>query len=176
MSYSHAMTSTAVASLAHAPSERSANTVVVAVVLAVVALGGVYLRALVNGRHAALFLVGVGAGVVLYRAAFGFTSAWRVLVSDRRSAGVRAQMLMLALACLVFIPLLAIKGPVLGMALRGSAGPVGVAGLVGAFLFGLGMQLGGGCASGTLYTAGGGNARMFVVLAFFVVGSLIGIL
>ena len=31
--------------------------------------------------------------------------------------------------------------------------------VVGVFLFGLGMQLGGGCASGTLYTAGGGVHR-----------------
>jgi uncharacterized membrane protein YedE/YeeE len=36
------------------------------------------------------------------------------------------------------------------------------------------MQLGGGCASGTLYSAGGGNLRMAVTLAFFVAGSLIG--
>ena len=44
----------------------------------------------------------------------------------------------------------------------------------GAFLFGLGMQLGGGCASGTLYSAGGGNTRMFAVLAAFIAGSVIG--
>ena len=45
---------------------------------------------------------------------------------------------------------------------------------VGAFLFGLGMQLGGGCASGTLYTAGGGNTRMLVTLIFFIAGSALG--
>ena len=66
------------------------------------------------------------------------------------------------------------RGPVLGVTLRGSLAPVGVAGLIGAFLFGLGMQLGGGCASGTLYTSGGGNTRMLVVLAFFIVGSVLG--
>jgi uncharacterized membrane protein YedE/YeeE len=36
------------------------------------------------------------------------------------------------------------------------------------------MQLGGACASGTLYTVGGGSTRMVVTLAFFVVGSLLG--
>ena len=35
------------------------------------------------------------------------------------------------------------------------------------------MQLGGGCASGTLYTVGGGSARMLVTLFFFCAGSLI---
>jgi uncharacterized membrane protein YedE/YeeE len=37
------------------------------------------------------------------------------------------------------------------------------------------MQLAGGCASGTLYTAGGGNTRMLVALAAFVAGSVIGV-
>src|ERR671912_321546 len=66
-----------------------------------------YLHASVSWRQAALFLVGLLAGVVLYHAAFGFTSAWRVFISDRRGAGLRAQMLMLAATCVVFFPLLA---------------------------------------------------------------------
>src|SRR5207247_924033 len=46
--------------------------------------------------------------------------------------------------------------------------------VAGAFLFGVGMQLGGGGASGTLYTAGGGNTRMLVTLLAFIAGSVIG--
>jgi len=46
--------------------------------------------------------------------------------------------------------------------------------LVGAFLFGIGMQLGGGCGSGTLFTVGGGHVRMLITLAFFIVGATIG--
>jgi uncharacterized membrane protein YedE/YeeE len=41
----------------------------------------------------------------------------------------------------------------------------------GALLFGIGMQMGGGCASGTLFTVGGGNLRMLLVLVFFCVGA-----
>ena len=40
-------------------------------------------------------------------------------------------------------------------------------------MFGIGMQMGGGCASGTLFTAGGGNARMLVTLLFFIIGSVL---
>jgi uncharacterized membrane protein YedE/YeeE len=58
---------------------------------------------------------------------------------------------------------------------RGTVAPVGVSVLVGAFLFGVGMQLGGGCASGTLYTAGGGSVRMLVTLAAFIAGSVLGV-
>src|SRR5206468_8530215 len=59
---------------------------------------------------------------------------------------------------------------------RGSVSPVGVSVIAGAFLFGVGMQLGGGCASGTLYTSGGGNTRMLVTLAAFIAGSVVGVL
>jgi len=46
--------------------------------------------------------------------------------------------------------------------------------LVGAFLFGIGMQLGGGCGSGTLFTVGQGQVDMLLTLAFFIVGATIG--
>jgi uncharacterized protein len=136
-------------------------------------VAAIYLQATVSWRQSALLLVGIFAGIVLYHAAFGFTSAWRVFITDRRGAGLRAQMVMLAATCLVFFPLLA-SGSAFGQSLRGSVSPAGVPVLVGAFIFGLGMQLGGGCASGTLYTAGGGSVRMLVTLAAFIVGSVLG--
>jgi uncharacterized protein len=142
-------------------------------VAASVTAAAIYLHATVSWRQSALFLVGTLAGIVLYHAAFGFTSAWRVFITDRRGAGLRAQMVMLAATCLVFFPLLA-SGTAFGQALRGSVSPPGIPVLVGAFIFGLGMQLGGGCASGTLYTAGGGSVRMIVTLVAFIAGSVIG--
>jgi uncharacterized membrane protein YedE/YeeE len=80
---------------------------------------------------------------------------------------------MLAIAAVLFYPTLA-HGSLFGQPVHGELGAVGTSVLVGAFLFGLGMQLGGGCASGTLYTAGGGNTRMLVTLFFFIAGSAIG--
>jgi len=124
-------------------------------------------------RQAALFTVGIAAGIILYHAAFGFTAAWRNVVATGRSAGLRAQMIMLGVTVLVFTPLIAM-GEVGGIGLRGSVAPLSVGVIVGAFMFGVGMQLGGGCASGTLFTAGGGNMRMFITLAFFIVGSVLG--
>jgi hypothetical protein len=141
--------------------------------LAAIAAGALYLNVAVSGRQSLLFLVGALAGVALYHAAFGFTASWRTFITDRRGAGIRAQMLMLALTCAVFFPLLA-TGHAFGQTLRGSVSPVGVSVVVGAFLFGIGMQLGGGCASGTLYSAGGGNTRMLATLAAFIAGSVIG--
>ena len=132
-----------------------------------------YLGLALSWRQSALFIVGTVAGLVLYHAAFGFTSSWRVFIADRRGAGLRAQMVMLAMTCAVFFPLLA-GGTLFGQPLRGSVSPIGVSVMAGAFMFGIGMQLGGGCASGTLFAVGGGNTRMVVTLLAFITGSLIG--
>lgn len=133
----------------------------------------IYLAAVYGWRQASLFGVGFGAGIALYHAAFGFTAAWREVVSSGRSAGLRSQMIMMAITVLIFTPLIA-QGEIGGISLRGNVSPLNLAVVCGAFIFGLGMQLGGGCASGTLFTAGGGNARMLITLAAFIAGSVIG--
>jgi uncharacterized membrane protein YedE/YeeE len=132
-----------------------------------------YLSVNFGWRQAALFGVGLFGGLALYHAAFGFTAGWREVVVNGRGAGLRAQMLMLALTVLIFTPLIA-GGEVFGTAVRGNIYPINLAVVVGAFLFGIGMQLGGSCASGTLFTVGGGSSRMVVTLAMFIVGSVIG--
>ena len=139
----------------------------------VLLLGGVALLGDAYGwRHAALYAVGGTLGVVLYHATFGFTSAWRAFLTEGNGAGLRAQMVMLAIATAVFLPVLA-QGTFFGQPVGGAIANAGTSVAVGAFIFGIGMQLGGGCASGTLFTVGGGSTRMFVTLVFFVAGSAI---
>ena len=146
----------------------------VAAVAAVILLGGAAaLSSTISSRQGALYLLGGALGLSLYHALFGFTSAWRVFIADRRGAGLRAQMIMLAVAVALFFPALS-RGVLLGQPVHGEYGAVGVGMMIGAFLFGFGMQLGGGCASGTLYSAGGGNTRMLVTLAAFIAGSTLG--
>lgn len=123
-----------------------------------------------GGKFALLAAIGLFAGIALYHASFGFTAAWRRFILDRRSAGLRAQIVLLAATSLVFFPLIA-KGSAFGHPVSGFVFPVGWALVLGAFLFGIGMQLGGGCGSGTLFTVGGGSLRMVVTLLFFILGS-----
>lgn len=136
-------------------------------------LGSLAVGLAFGGNQGWLMLVGGALGIVLYHASFGFTSAWRVFITERRGRGLRAQMVMLALAVVLFFPALG-AGTLFGHPVQGFVSPIGVSVIVGAFLFGVGMQLGGGCASGTLFTVGGGNARMLITLLFFIVGSVIG--
>lgn len=123
---------------------------------------------------AALAVVGGLLGLVLHHASFGFTAAWRRFVTTGEGHGLRAQMLMLALAVCLFFPALA-AGELFGRPVGGFVFPVGLGVVAGAFVFGIGMQLGGGCGSGTLFTVGGGSTRMVLTLFFFVAGSVVAI-
>jgi uncharacterized membrane protein YedE/YeeE len=148
------------------------NPTPLAVSLILIVLGAWYLAQAVSGKQSALYVVGALLGVALYHAAFGFTSAWRVFIADGRGAGLRAQMLMLAVGVALFFPALN-AGTLFGNPVTGLVSPAGTSVIVGAFIFGIGMQLGGGCASGTLYTVGGGSTRMIVTLIAFIVGSVV---
>jgi len=116
-------------------------------------------------------LLGGFAGFALYHASFGFTAAWRRLARERRGAGLRAQMVLLGATCAISYPLIGFQD-VTGWAMYPAIMPMGLSSAIGAFAFGVGMQLGGGCASGTLFTTGGGSTRMALTLFFFVLGSV----
>lgn len=122
----------------------SVDTRVVGTAAVLFATGMVYLTRTVHIQQAMLFLVGGVIGLLLYHASFGFTSSWRVFIADRRGTGLRAQMLMLAAACLLFFPVLASGTPIFTDSVRGNVDPLGLSVAAGAFLFGVGMQLGGG--------------------------------
>lgn len=131
------------ASVTTAARPRRAQPRVVGAALALLSAGAAWLAANYGWRHGGLFLVGAGLGLVLYQAAFGFTTAFRVFVAAGDSRGLRAQMLMLAVATLLFAPMLA-SGQGLGTAVGGALAPASASVLVGAFIFAIGMQLGGG--------------------------------
>jgi hypothetical protein len=115
--------------------------------------------------HAALWLVAVGLGVAFLHSGFGFTGTYRALFARGETVGVRAQLLLIALTATLFAAAFALVPGV-----RGFVFPAGLALVLGAFLFGIGMQLGGGCGSGCLYAAGGGETRIWITLVAFVAG------
>ena len=123
----------------------------------------------VSVRQAALFVVGIGLGAVLASKRFGFTTGWRMLIEDKDPSGVLGQLLLLALAACLAMPLLG-HFPELTAAL----GPPSVSLLVGAFVFGLCMQIADGCGSGTLYKAGLGIPMNAAILPVFAIGSFLG--
>ena len=137
--------------------------------------GLIFLFVSYSFKHSLLLIIGFGLGVSLYHAAFGFTGSWRNFIIEKKGNGIRSQLFAIALAILLILPFLDNES-LFGSKIVGTFGPIGISVVIGSFLFGIGMQLGGGCGSGTLYTIGGGNSRMLITLIFFILGSLLGTL
>jgi uncharacterized membrane protein YedE/YeeE len=118
---------------------------------------------------AALIVLGFALGAAFLKAEFSFTAAWRRFLVRGEAGGLLAALLLIAVAATVIVPVAALV-PGFG----GAIAPIGPSLVIGAFVFGIGMQLANGCGSGTLYTAGGGSGRMLIALALFIAGSVIG--
>lgn len=126
---------------------------------------------LLDGQRAsaALVLGGFGLGVAFLKAEFSYTASWRRFLTRGEAGGLLGGLIVIAIAAIAVVPVAALwKG------YGGAIAPLGPSLIVGALVFGVGMQLGNGCGSGTLYTVGGGSGRMLVTLAFFVIGSVFG--
>ncbi|WP_157071117.1 YeeE/YedE family protein [Alicyclobacillus acidiphilus] len=136
-------------------------------------VGTLYIGFSISWLQALLFLVGGILGITLYQARYGFTSAWRNFIVARRGAGLRSHMVMFFIANILFLPLL-LRGHIFGHPVTGSVDPVGLSVFAGSFLFGLGMQVADGCASGTLFHSGGGDVRGALTILGFIVGSVLG--
>ncbi|WP_338599063.1 YeeE/YedE family protein [Saccharopolyspora sp. SCSIO 74807] len=154
---------------AQAPPARP-GVVTAGILLAVVV--GLAVAAEAGWKLTVLYAVGLALGTVLFHSRFGFTSAWRQLVSVGQGRALRAHMVMLAAACLLFS---AILGGGLGLsgAPEGTVAPAGLGVILGAFLFGVGMQVGGSCASGTLFAVGSGQTAILYTLGGFIAGSVL---
>ncbi|HEX5210744.1 MAG TPA: YeeE/YedE family protein [Pseudolabrys sp.] len=118
---------------------------------------------------AALILGGFGLGIAFLKAEFSYTASWRRFLVRGEAGGLIGGLIVIAICALAVVPVAA-----LSKNFGGAIAPLGPSLLIGAFTFGIGMQLANGCGSGTLYTVGGGSGRMLIALLFFVVGSVFG--
>ena len=118
---------------------------------------------------AALILGGFGLGVAFLKAEFSYTASWRRFLTRGEAGGLLGGLIVIAICAVAVVPVAALS-PKYG----GAIAPLGPSLIIGAFVFGIGMQLANGCGSGTLYTVGGGSGRMLVALLFFVIGSVFG--
>lgn len=138
---------------------------------ALAATGILVVLVLLDGQpaSAALILGGFGLGVAFLKAEFSYTASWRRFLTRGEAGGLIGGLIVIAICALAVVPVAA-----LNKNFGGAIAPLGPSLIIGAFVFGIGMQLANGCGSGTLYTVGGGSGRMLVTLAFFIVGSVFG--
>lgn len=110
------------------------------------------------------FIVGVALGFVLERGQFCLASAFRDFYLFRHTSMLKALIISLIVTAAGFLV-------INNLGVEYSIKPLGLNTFVGGIVFGIGMILAGGCASGTLYRIGEGYLTSVVAL----VGMLLGI-
>ncbi len=133
-----------------------------------------------NGKGAFILLIGVSFGYILQRSRFCFTAALRDPLLTGGTNLTKAVIVAFAVASVVFM---AINMKTFGLFLEnydlakvaGNVKLVGFHTMIGAFLFGIGAVISGGCASGTLMRMGEGFQQQWLVFIFFIIGSVFGL-
>lgn len=110
-------------------------------------------------------VVGIGLGVFLQKGRFCFVNAFRDFFAYRDSR-VTKGVIAATLLTMVFWGIAYQLGYYQGFWTPGW----GLTGLIGGFVFGIGMTYAGGCASGTLFRAGEGYLQYWLTLLFMGVG------
>lgn len=126
-----------------------------------------------GNTNALLSGIGILIGIALVIGNFGFTGGWSAWINNRDGFGLRIQMIIIALTSIIFYPILS-EGSLFGSEVRGFIVPISVAEVFGSFLFGIGMQFGGCCASGALSWIGSGSTRIFLTFLGFMGGAVWG--
>jgi uncharacterized membrane protein YedE/YeeE len=145
--------------------ELGAVTALAAVLLVIAGLVGLDL-----GAHGiGVLALGTALGAAFLYFQYGFAGGWRRFLEHRETIPMASNFALAALCAVIIVP-----AGALGLEASGSVAPLTVSLLIGAFVFGIGMQLANGCASGVLFNFGGGSGRMLIALPFFVIGSVLG--
>ncbi|MDT8911461.1 YeeE/YedE family protein [Amycolatopsis sp. PS_44_ISF1] len=158
------------------PQPEAPVRVVPLVVSGVLALGLTWFVWAGYGAKAGVLLVlGLLLGLALFHSRFGFTSAWRQLIAVGNGQGLRAHTLLLGTAATLIALICGTGAGLFGSkpVPVGNVGPIGLALFAGATLFAIGMQLGGACASGTLFAVGSGQSAIVLTLGGFITGSVL---
>lgn len=143
-------------------------------VIAMIVAIDVFLRS-ISDLHSFFWLTGIAFGFILQRSKFCFAAAIRDPYLIKGTSLTKAMLIAFAVTTIGFTAIKygayinnqAIPG-------QGSIAPISFATIVGGVLFGIGMVLAGGCASGVLMRSGEGFQMQILTLIFFIIGSLWG--
>lgn len=129
------------------------------------------LLVIAEGKMGSVWLIGLMIGFTLQRSKFCFTASFRDPILVGSTSVVKAILVALMVMTVGFAMIQA-RAAGLMAAIPGEIDPVGWNTVLGALLFGVGMVIAGGCASGTLMRIGEGFLLQVVVLAGFLIGTV----
>ena len=124
-------------------------------------------------KSALMWGFGVALGFTLQRSRFCFIASLRDPVLTGSTSLTKAVIIAIATASVGFAAL-QFAAASKGSPIPGNISPAGIHTAVGATMFGIGMVIAGGCASGTLMRVGEGFVMQMLALVFFIIGSLWG--
>lgn len=157
------------------PRKKKKNQLPIALLVLVFIVGIGILLGLHNSSMAMFWGFGCCFGFILQKSRFCFTASMRDPCITGSTSVTRAVLIAFAITTIGFT---AIKygsfinyGTIPG---DSYVMPISLATALGGILFGIGMVIAGGCASGTLMRVGEGFSMQMLSLFFFVIGSLIG--
>lgn len=151
------------------------NQIPIGIALAVILISiGIYL-AFINSKLSIFWFTGLAFGFILQKSRFCFTASLRDPLLTGSTSLTRAVLIAFAITTVGFA-VIKYKAYINGLPIPGQGfiAPISIATAVGAFMFGVGMVIAGGCASGTLMRVGEGFTMQMLSLLFFVIGSLVG--
>lgn len=125
-------------------------------------------------KHPMSWMFGILFGFTLRSSRFCFTASLRDPVLTGGTNLTKAVIITIAIATIGFSGI-QYEAFLRGEEIPGNINPAGIHVAIGAFMFGIGMVIAGGCASGTLMRVGEGFLMQLLALVFFVIGSLWGV-
>ncbi|WP_418921823.1 YeeE/YedE thiosulfate transporter family protein [Clostridium ganghwense] len=128
-------------------------------------------------KYAVCWILGIGIGIVLRYSRFCFAAAFRDPFLVGNTKLLRAMLLAMMVSTIGFAVIQAkyiSTNPIDYDFIPGAVSSVGIHVMIGAFLFGMGMIIAGGCGSGVLMRIGEGHALQWVVLLGFLIGTVLG--
>lgn len=128
-----------------------------------------------NSNMTLAWVFGCCFGFILQKSRFCFTASLRDPCITGSTSITRAVLIAFAITTIGFTAIkygsFVTTGTIPG---QSYIMPISLATAIGGILFGIGMVIAGGCASGTLMRVGEGFGMQILSLLFFVIGSLIG--
>ncbi|WP_242972924.1 YeeE/YedE thiosulfate transporter family protein [Anaeromicrobium sediminis] len=127
--------------------------------------------------YAASWSLGIGIGIVLRYSRFCFASAFRDPFLVGNTKLLRAMLLAMMVSTVGFAIIQSgyiNENPINYDLIPGAVTSVGVHVMIGAFVFGIGMVIAGGCSSSVLMRIGEGHALHWVVFLGFLIGTVLG--
>jgi hypothetical protein len=146
---------------------------IIALIISIFILAlGIYL----GGKLIVFLLSGVALGYILTRSRFGFAGGIKRIYITGEGSLSKALLIMFAIS-IISSAVIHMNAAANGAAIPGitSVHFLNISTILGGFIFGIGMMIAGGCASGTLSDLGEGAMRAAIALIFYIIGTFPGL-